>query len=321
MIRPSPELIAVVRRWLTAFRDRDATTMLNLMLDSDLLRYVGTADGEIWSGDVLRRGIGAHMREIPDYSFRELSLEAFENGATGWALWTGETTYATGGAPVFHRYSFVLALESGAWKVAQVHGSNTVSNVAKMGVEQTALDALVRSAEALGHSAGRSGSATVMFTDIAGSAAIAEALGDRRWSTAVQEHVGLVSALIAAEGGRLVKSLGDGTMSSFTSAGAAMRAARTIQRRLAEVAGEPRLQVRIGMHTGDVVEAGDDFFGTVVNKAARIASLARPGEIRVSEATRIMVGGAAEFAFSDPARLALKGLEGEHVTYRLEPDQ
>jgi adenylate cyclase len=76
--------------------------------------------------------------------------------------------------------------------------------------------------------------------------------------------------------------------------------------------------VRIGINTGDVVQSGDDFFGTVVNKAARIAGITGAGEIRISDATRIMVGGASEFQFSDPANVMLKGLEGDHQVYRID---
>ena len=113
-------------------------------------------------------------------------------------------------------------------------------------------------------------------------------------------------------------SLGDGTMSTFSSTRAAMTAANSIQEQISSQQDEPKLQVRIGINTGDVVQAGDDFFGTVVNKAARIAGIAGAGEIRISDATRIMVGGASEFQFSDPANVALKGLEGDHQLYRLD---
>jgi adenylate cyclase len=67
-----------------------------------------------------------------------------------------------------------------------------------------------------------------------------------------------------------------------------------------------------------MIEQGGDVFGTVVNKAARIAAIAAPGEIWLFDATRIMVGGATPCAFSEPASVPLKYLEGEQVVYRLE---
>ena len=157
-----------------------------------------------------------------------------------------------------------------------------------------------------------------MFTDIANSSAIAAATGDTIWIKAIHSHLEILTYIIAENGGTLVKSLGDGTMSTFSSTRAAMTAANSIQEQISSQQDEPKLQVRIGINTGDVVQAGDDFFGTVVNKAARIAGIAGAGEIRISDATRIMVGGASEFQFSDPANVALKGLEGDHQIYRLD---
>ena len=81
---------------------------------------------------------------------------------------------------------------------------------------------------------------------------------------------------------------------------------------------EPVLLVRIGLHTGDLIIADDDFFGTVVNKAARICTIAAPGEIRVSDATRAMIGDSLDFVFDTPISVPLRGLPGEHLLYRLE---
>jgi class 3 adenylate cyclase len=216
------------------------------------------------------------------------------------------------------RVTLVFALEKGIWKVQHIHNSFPNTNIEKLGIEHKVLEALLEAAESSNPDLGHHGSATVMFTDIADSTALAEALGDARWARVVQDHVSLISEKLADQEGRLIKSLGDGTMSTFASAGAAMQAGLAIQSDINSMAGEPRLRVRIGLHTGDVVEAGDDFFGTVVNKAARIAAAARPGEIRVSETTRAMVGGATGFGFDDPLCTPLKGLDGEHIIYRLE---
>ncbi|NNK16578.1 MAG: hypothetical protein HKP51_06710 [Sulfitobacter sp.] len=89
-------------------------------------------------------------------------------------------------------------------------------------------------------------------------------------------------------GGRLVKTVGDGTMSIFTSAGRAVKEAGDRQRVVDDMDGEPKLTLRIWLNTGDIVEEGEGFLGTAVNKAARIASVADPGEIRVSDAARSM---------------------------------
>jgi class 3 adenylate cyclase len=111
--------------------------------------------------------------------------------------------------------------------------------------------------------------------------------------------------------------MGDGTMSSFPSARRALSAAQEIQRAMAAAGDEPRLALRIGLHTGEVVQAQDDFFGSVVNKAARIAASAGEGDIRLSDVTRAMIGAAPEFDFDGPETVLLKGLDGEHRLYRL----
>mgnify|MGYP003624408038 FL=1 len=95
------------------------------------------------------------------------------------------------------------------------------------------------------------------------------------------------------------QDIGDGTLSAFSSASGAMKAALSIHRTFAAQDTDPRLRVRIGIHTGDVVQSGGEFLGGVVNKTARVAATTTPDEIRVSKATRVMVGTAPEFAFTD----------------------
>ncbi|MEP1355273.1 MAG: adenylate/guanylate cyclase domain-containing protein [Tateyamaria sp.] len=75
--------------------------------------------------------------------------------------------------------------------------------------------------------------------------------------------------------------------------------------------------MRIGLHTDDVIEASDDFFGTVVNKAARVSTAAEPDEILASDATRVIIGGAQGFIFGDSTEVQLKGFEGCHMVHGL----
>ncbi len=317
MIKPSPELIAITRRWSEAIIGKDERTLLNLFSTSEHLCYIGTAFGERWSGDVLRKGFGDHAREIPEATQKELHIEAFECGNVGWSAWICDLKFATMENPVQLRVTMTFALEDGSWKIVQYHASNPTRNIEIIGVEHAALDGLVEAAKEGFHHSQREGTATVMFTDIANSSAIADALGDRVWAPAVQSHFSFVTQVIEANGGQLIKSLGDGTMSTFTSARAALIAAREIQKGNREADTEPQLQLRVGVHTGDVIQTEDDFFGTVVNKAARIAAMAEPDEICVSDATRIMAGKRAGLLLLKPVEVVLKGLSGTHVVHRL----
>ncbi len=316
-IRPSPELIAVVRRWNDAVRAKDGAALYNMLSTSEYLRYQGSADGEIWSGSLFRKGFPDHVAEIPDYVWEEHSLEAFECGAVGWAHCVATLRFATNQKAMLHRFTFILHLEDGVWKMVHCHVSNPIPNMEKIGIEHKALDALVAAARDGFRQDQREGMASVMFTDIVNSSAIADKLGDRVWTDAIQKHFELARDVIEAQSGTLVKSLGDGTMSSFSSARSALMAAVDLQRRNASELGEPTLQIRVGIHTGDVIQTDDDFFGTVVNKAARIAASAAPGEVRLSDATQLLADGQDGMTFGTPRSVSLRGLPGDHTIYSL----
>ncbi|WP_093038020.1 adenylate/guanylate cyclase domain-containing protein [Ruegeria marina] len=316
--RRSYELESIVRRWLHAIFNQQPKTAVNLFSESDALSYIGTDEKEYWAGDNLRRGYGAHMSEADPSVMKALDVDAWECGSFGWARSKAEVLFQNADQPVLLRQSMVFLLEDGIWKIAHVHNSNPVPNVEVFGYVHKAYDDFLATVAKDDLKLESSGSATVMFTDIVGSSALAEAVGDQRWARLISDHLKLVDSLLNQFGGRLVKTMGDGTMSIFTSAGRALKAAAELQRAVDGMDGEPKLTIRVGLNTGDIVEAGDDFLGTVVNKAARIASIADPGEIRVSDATRAMVGNSKEYEFGSPVNIALKGLDGEHRLYRLE---
>jgi class 3 adenylate cyclase len=216
------------------------------------------------------------------------------------------------------RYTWVFVLEAGAWKIAQTHVSIPKPNLEVIGVEHVAFEELIESAKSTYSHEGSEGTATVMFTDIVNSTSIASAVGDRAWASTISWHLESVTSIIEENGGSVVKTLGDGTMSTFLSARGAMSAARAIQFLVTNSQREPQFQIRIGLHTGDVIQSEGDFFGSVVNKAARIASAAVPSQILVSDATRVMVGNSPDFNFADSVAVILKGIEGEQSISTLE---
>lgn len=319
MIKPSPELCAVVRRSLEAARTLDVETLRGVYSKHSALRYVGSEVDEVYGGEVFRTGIVDHFAELPPYEQPEESLEAYESDKFGWALWRGKCIFREDGqeVQVYYRITFVFVLEEGSWKIIQVHLSNPDSNFGSLGIPNEAFKALEAAARDEPLGLGNSGMASVMFTDVVDSSALADLLGDRVWAERIDAHLADMQRIVSACGGTLVKSLGDGTMSTFTSARYALAAARNIQKAAAADQTDPRLRLRIGLHTGEVIENKGDFFGTVVNKAARIAASAQPDEIRVSEATRLMVEHSGDFAFSAPQELALKGLDGTHSVFVL----
>ena len=318
MIKPSPELLAVSRRWIDAIQHKRENEIRNILSDHGHLRFVGTGDGELWAGDVVREGIGAFFRAIPPLiKHTETFAEAFENGETGWSCLTHELVFAEQPDRTHYvRTTLIFALEDGVWKIVHRHGSVPTPNVDFIGTEQNAIADLVAAARQGFSLDQREGFASIMFTDIVNSSRLASVMGDRLWSSEVSRHFSTLRKSIEESHGQFVKSLGDGTMSSFAEPAQALHAAQAIMK-ATENSDGPAIALRIGVHTGNVVQTNDDFFGTVVNKAARIAALAAPGEIRVSDATREMVGKVRQYRFADTVSVKLAGLEGEHIVHRL----
>jgi class 3 adenylate cyclase len=159
------------------------------------------------------------------------------------------------------------------------------------------------------------GTTTVLFTDIEGSTQLTERLGDGAWMSLLREHNRIVRAQASQHAGFEVKSQGDGFMLAFASARDALRCAIGIQQALADQESTSQeLRVRIGLHTGEPVREGDDFFGKSVVLAARIAAEARGSEILVSSLVRDLTQASGEFTFEAPTDAELKGLSG---MYRL----
>lgn len=319
-VRRSPEILAVARRWIAAIPNRRPNELSNLMTKEDHLLFFGTAEDEIWSGQSVRDGVGAFFGAIPKVVQHDEHFgEAYENGDTGWACLTHELAFETNPDKSFLvRTTLIFTLEDGAWKIVHRHGSIPIPNSDFTGAEQTAIADLVAAAKEGFALEQTEGLASIMFTDIVSSSALASALGDRGWSEVIARHFKELREIIERHGGQFVKSLGDGAMSSFSSAHQALAAARTIQAMLAARPEEPRLALRIGLHTGDVVQSEDDFFGSVVNKAARITAGSGPGEIWVSDATKLMIGDHSTFRFDESKSVLLKGFDGTHLIHRLE---
>ncbi|HXW67599.1 MAG TPA: adenylate/guanylate cyclase domain-containing protein [Thermoplasmata archaeon] len=134
-------------------------------------------------------------------------------------------------------------------------------------------------------SAGPRRLAAIMFTDLVGFTRLAQ--HDEELALRLRaEHQALVHPIIAAHGGREVKSMGDGLLVEFPSAVESVRCAVALQgalaHRNAETTGDPPLEMRVGIHLGDVIGEGDDILGDAVNIASRIEPLAEPGGICVT---------------------------------------
>lgn len=166
----------------------------------------------------------------------------------------------------------------------------------------------------------RGSTVTIGFSDIEQSTEQAEAMGDHRWYRALLAHNAIIEELVARYDGTVVKSVGDGFMVTFTSAGQATRWAIAVQQSITEYGQshpEEAVRVRLGLHTGEAIEAGGDLFGIHVHTAARIANLANGGQIVVSSLTRAIAAPSGEFDFGPEQPVSLKGLSGNHAVSEL----
>ncbi|MEO5616556.1 MAG: adenylate/guanylate cyclase domain-containing protein, partial [Candidatus Eisenbacteria bacterium] len=152
---------------------------------------------------------------------------------------------------------------------------------------------------------------TVMFTDLKGSTAIAETSGDLAVRAMLKRYHDLCEAAIKANGGTLVKTIGDGSLSHFTDALAGCRAAAAIQRAMEQLnvskVYKTLLLARIGLHTGECILEKNDVFGDVVNTASRFEAAAKPGEILVSEDTYNALSSKTEYYARFDREVSLKG--------------
>lgn len=125
----------------------------------------------------------------------------------------------------------------------------------------------------------------VMFTDIANSTTLNEALGDDEWSRFVVRHREMIRSISTAHRGSEVVTQGDGILVRFDDPASAVRAAVDIQRRIDGMRSESAIvpRVRIGVHAGEAVEADGDLLGRTVNVASRVSAEAEAGEIIVTE--------------------------------------
>jgi pimeloyl-ACP methyl ester carboxylesterase len=152
--------------------------------------------------------------------------------------------------------------------------------------------------------------ATLLFTDIVGSTERAAAAGDRAWRDLVEAHHGLVRGELDRWRGREIDIAGDGFFAAFDGPGRAIRCARAATGAVRELG----IEIRSGVHTGEVEQAGSGLRGIAVHIGARVAAAADPGETVVTSTVRDLVAGSG-IEFADRGATTLKGVPGEWRLY------
>ena len=241
----------------------------------------------------------------------------------GWR-WSKDVAPITGTASCQHRHvgynisgSLEVRMNDGtklvigpgdAYEIPPGHDAWVVGDEPCDSVEFTSARAFGLSPEALGERV----LATILFSDIVDSTAMLERLGDRAWAELLHEHNVRVRAAIDEFRGREMGALGDGFLALFDGAAKAVRAAARMDPAVAELG----IRVRVGIHTGEVEIVGGQARGVAVHAAARVASLAGPGEVIVSGTTRDLLDGSG-LEFESRGERELKGLSGARPLFAL----
>lgn len=212
----------------------------------------------------------------------------------------------------------MIAVENGRWLARNIPGAEYVELAGDdhlwwLGDQDALLDEVERFL--VGAAPGREPErvlATVLFTDIVDSTRRAAELGDRRWRDLVARHEAIVRDRLARFRGHEVKTLGDGFLSRFDGPARAIRCAAAIRDGVRPLG----LELRAGLHTGEVEVVEDDVHGIAVAIAARVASTAAPGEVIVSRTVRDLVAGSG-IEFEDRGTHVLTGIADDWQLYAL----
>jgi class 3 adenylate cyclase len=155
--------------------------------------------------------------------------------------------------------------------------------------------------------------ATILFTDIVDSTKRTVELGDSRWKDVLETHNAVMHKEIDRFRGRAVRSTGDGYLSVFDGPGRAIRCSSAIRSEL----GRHGIEIRIGIHTGEIDLMGEDVGGLAVNIASRVLAEAADNEVWVSRTVKDLVVGSG-FNFVERGTQSLKGVPGEWSLYSVE---
>ena len=165
------------------------------------------------------------------------------------------------------------------------------------------------------------GTVTILFSDICGSTAMNERLGDLLAHEVLRLHSDIVRSQVAAHGGYEVKSQGDGVMVAFAGASRALRCAVGIQRAVRDHCvkhPEQEFAVHVGLHSGETIRERDDFLGRTVILASRITAAASADEVLVSSLLKELTDGTGEFSFGPVREVSLKGISQPQRVFPVE---
>ena len=316
-MEPAPELALLMERMYRSFDTYDAETFIDGISHQPGTMVIGTAPDEWWIGpDAVAATIRVQFSEMPAAHFETEETLAWKEGTVGWVV--SRALMVIEGMPsIMTRSTLVLREEGAHWRIVHWHLSMPVANEDSLGVGLTTaveeILVMVQDQPPPTMAMAPSGMVTIMFTDIEGSTALMETLGEDRWLELLEWHDAAVRQQTGLFGGTVVKGQGDGFMLAFSAAGSAAACAAALQRSLSTGWTGVPVAVRVGLHSGNAKVEGGDFFGRTVVIAARISAAASGGEILASQVVQEDLAGA--FPLGEARSLVLKGIDGPHSAF------
>jgi len=311
---PSEELRSFLLRFYQAYESKDSTSLKEMFSLGSHLLVIGSDPNEWLTGSDAVALVITQVQEFGELSIEPSRPSAFCIGNAGWVADEPLVRFRNG-AEVPMRVTFVLVIERGHWRIAQMHMSIAQSNEAAIGLTfTTSIDRVERSVHDdrpdVRHASAPDGTVTIVFSDIESSTVLLDRLGDAGFVRLLAWHDRIVRDTAEEHRGFVVKSQGDGFMLAFPSASFALRASLVMRDRIVGGFDGVPIRIRAGLHSGEAIKHDDDFYGRTVVIAARISALALGGEILASDIVYALARGVGTFKFGDPRTATLKGLDG-----------
>ncbi len=313
------EVLGFLREFNDAFGRKDLEAIVS-QFSADIIGFTTGADERFVGREQLKAVVKRQLAQTESAERDFKVLGAIRRGSLVMFSVEYDIHAIVEGRPMDypHRWTGVIEPRDGHLRCIQVHVSLPDSDQPEGRAWPTPIEAIANAAREerpdLRAQAAPDGTVTMVFTDIENSTNLTERLGDTQWLDVLRAHNSVVREQVKEHRCFEVKSQGDGFMIASQSARRAVHCAIGIQRGLAEynqTAPEP-INVRMGLHTGEVLKDADDFFGKHVILASRIAGKARGGEILVSSLLKDLTESSGDLSFGESREVELKGLGGSY---------